>query len=54
MKKRLIILLMLVLTLSLLLIPALGGCTQKVRVFKIYNCQDYIEDENGRKNKSSI
>lgn len=45
MKKRLIILLMLVLTLSLLLIPALGGCTQKVRVFKIYNCQDYIEDD---------
>lgn len=43
MKKRLTILAMLVLTLSLLLLPILGGCTNKVRVFKIYNADDYID-----------
>lgn len=43
-KKKFAILLVLIVMFSLLLIPLLSGCNTKVRVFKIYNCQDYIQE----------
>ncbi|MDE6565597.1 MAG: ABC transporter substrate-binding protein, partial [Clostridia bacterium] len=42
--KRLTVLILLTLTLSLLLLPVLSGCnSNKVYVLKVYNCQDYIQ-----------
>lgn len=44
MKKKCAILVLLTLLLSIMLVPALSGCSNKVRVLKVYNAQDYIQD----------
>lgn len=43
-KKRITFLALLILTFSLFLVPILSGCNNKVRVLKVYNAQDYIQD----------
>ena len=42
--KKLTILILIALILSLMLLPILSGCNNKVIVLKVYNAQDYIED----------
>lgn len=42
--KKTPVLIMIVLLLCMIVIPTLSGCNKKERVFKVYNCQDYIQD----------